>query len=545
MEISGPELTRPSAFSPLRSRIFLAIWLAAMASNIGTLIQSVGEKWQMTQLTQSPLLVALIETGTMLPIMVLGLAAGAFADILDRRRLLIATQIFMMIVAGSLATLTFLQYITPPILLAMSLMIGIGSALSMPAFQAIVPELLPQKELGGGVALNSAGYNVSRAIGPAVGGLVVSWFGAGWAFMLNAVSFLAVVFVLWNWKRQAPATDLPSERFLGAMKVGFRYVRHSRPLQVILLRTFSYIWFSGIIFSLLPTLAIHVLGMESKGFGGLMSCIGAGAVSVTFVMPKLRQRFKANQLMGGFTVLTVLAHTIIAFVPHTLTVGFCLFLTGASWLAIFSTLNTAIQLSVPSWVKARAFGGYQMAWGGAMALSAAFWGAVALRFGIPVTFAVSAAGMLLGLVLIGGIRITAFDEEQDLSPHQDAPHPRLAISMDAGPILVQLEFDIKEGQREDFLSAMQGVRSLRLRDGAIRWSLFEDPEASENGHIRFTECFLSSSMGEHLRQHHRNTKADREILAKVFRLDPSGRPRSRHLVAVGREEPSLLQRFWQ
>jgi MFS family permease len=539
------EPQQATAFSPLKTRIFLAIWIANMTSNVGSMIQSVGEKWQMTQLTPSTLMVALIETGTTLPILALGLAAGAIADIVDRRKWLIATQVFMMAVAALLSLLTFLDLVTPNILLVMAVLIGTGSSLSMPAFQAIVPEILPKRELSGGVALNSAGYNISRIAGPALGGAVVSVMGAGWAFLFNAISFLAVVAVLWKWKRQVSAHDLPSERFLGAMKVGFRYVRHSRPLQVILVRTIGYIWFSGVILSLLPALAIHELKLGSGGFGLLMSSFGAGAVSITFVLPWLRARYSANQLLGGFTVLGAIAQAVIAAVPNTATVAICLFFAGTGWLAIFSGINIAIQVSVPSWVKARAFGAYQMAWGGAIALASAFWGVVAERLGLPAGFALSALGMVLVLLIIGRMRLPAFDEEQDISPHTDTPHSDTTIPLDAGPILVQLEYRIPKENEAPFREAMQEVRKLRLRDGAMRWALFQEPIETSEDVLRFVECYLSSSMGEHLRQHHRNTNADREILAKAFRLDPSGRPMARHLVAAGDEEPSLLQRLWQ
>lgn len=543
MDVS--QAPRPSALSPLKSKIFFAIWIAAMASNIGSLVQSVGEKWQMTQLTPSALLVALIETGTMLPVLLLGLAAGAIADIVDRRKWLIRTQVFMMAVAATLAALTFLKMITPGTLILMAILIGIGSSLSMPAFQAIVPELLPKEDLSAGVSLNSAGYNVSRAIGPALGGGIVSLVGAGWAFLLNAASFLAVVVVLWKWKRPMPAqSSLPSERFLGAMKVGFRYVRHSHHFQIILLKTVGYIWFSGVIFSLLPALAIHELQLGSSGFGLLMSCIGTGAVCTTFVLPTLRARYSADQLITGFTVLAVLAQGAIAFHPPALVVALCLFFAGSSWLAIFSTLNTAIQISVPSWVKARAFGAYQMAWGGAVALAAAFWGGVAERWGLAAGFALSALGMFVTLFFVARVRITAFDENQDLSPHEEAPHSETRIPLDAGPVMVQMEFRIAEGDRDAFLDAMQAVRRLRLRDGAMRWGLFEEPDASSSGHCRFLECYLSSSMGEHLRQHHRNTHADRETLARAFRLNADGKPQARHLTAADEETPSLIQRFW-
>jgi MFS family permease len=234
---------------------------------------------------------------------------------------------------------------------------------------------------------------------------------------------------------------------------------------------------------------------------------------------------------------------VMAFVPSPPTVAFCLLLSGMSWLSILSTINTAIQLSVPGWVKARAFGSYHMVWGGSMALGAAFWGAVAQRLGLRMAFALSAAGMLVTLLAVGRLRITAFDEELDLSPHRDAPHPPSRLPMDAGPILVQLEYRIPETKRNAFLEAIREVRGLRLRDGAMRWSLFEEPERGEDGSIRFMESFLSASMGEHLRQHHRATMADREVLARAFRLDITSRPVARHLVAVGDQDAGFLQRI--
>ena len=536
---------RTGLLDPLRSRIFMMVWIANMASNVGTQIQSVGEKWQMAHLTASPLLVALIETGTTLPVLLLGLSAGAVADILDRRRLLITTQVFMLACAAALSGLTFLHHITPSVLLAMSFLIGIGSALSMPAFQAIVPELLDRKHLAGGVALNSAGFNVSRAVGPAVGGLVVGLMGAGWAFALNAVSFLAVVAVLLAWERRPPSSTLPGERFLGALKVGFRYARHSRPFQIILLRALGYSWFAGVIFSLLPALAIHDLRLSSEAFGGLMGCIGAGAVAAVFFLGPLRNRFNTNQILGGFSLLAALAQAVIAYVPHTPTVAVCLVFSGMSWLGILSTVNTAIQLSVPPWVKARAFGTYHTVWGGAMALGAAFWGVVAVHIGLRAAMGLSAAGMLAALAFLGRLHITAFDEVLDLSPHRDKPHDPTAIPPEAGPILVQMDYLVPLENREPFLAAMEPVRSLRLRDGAMRWALFEEPDRPADGTVRFLETYLSSTMGEHLRQHHRATAQDRAVLASAYAHAQDGRPTTRHLVVVEDHDSSLLQRIWQ
>lgn len=537
-----PEGLTHSPWEPLRNKIFLAIWIAATASNIGTWIQIIGEKWQMAELTKSPLLISLIETGSTLPMLALAMAAGAIADILDRRKLLIAAQAYMMLVAGALAGLTFTHHISPAVLLVMSLLLGIGAAVNAPTWSAIIPEILPRKQIPAGVTLNSASYNMSRAAGPALGGFVVGWLGPGWAFALNAVSFLGTVMVLRSWKRKATPTDLPAERFTAAMKVGVRYVRNSRPLQVILLRALGFVWFAGIIFSLTPVLAIHELSMGSSAFGLLMGCIGAGALLATVFFAPLRARFSTNQLMAGSTLVFASALLTIALFPRPVPVGIALFFCGMGWNSTLSTLNTGIQLSVPPWVKARAFGTYITTWGGAMALGAAFWGAVAQHVGLVKTFGLAAVGMALVLLLIGRLHIEALDHQVDMSPHRSEPHPSAPIRPEAGPILVSLEYCIPLDKAAAFREAMREVRRIRIRDGAVRWSLFHEPPSVDGTQI-FLESYFSSSWGEHLRQHHRATVEDRAYLAAAYRMAPNGRPKVRHLVAIVDEQSSLLDYF--
>lgn len=533
------------AWEPLKHRAFAILVTANLASNIGTWIQNVGEKWQMAELTRSPLLISLIETGTTLPILFLALSAGALADIIDRRKLLLAAQSYMLCVAAALSALTFAHLITPTVLIAMSLLLGVGAALTQPAWQAIVPELLPRDQIASGVAINSAGFNVSRAVGPAVGGVIVGLMGPAWAFALNALSFLAVVGALWRWKRAVPTQDLPGERFMGAVKVGLRYVRHSRPLQIILARAVAFVFFTGIVFSLLPSLAIHQLGTRSQGFGFLLGCVGAGAVAATTFLPRLRTRISTNRLLLAFHLLAAAGIALLGFATRPWIAGAALFACGMSWLSVLSTVNTAIQLSVPSWVKARAFGCYTMAWGGSLALGSAFWGAVAMRFGIRAAFLASGAALLLATVFVHRLQIEALDHEPDMSPHRAAPHPDAGIDPEAGPILIQLEYRIPAPRREAFRAAMREVRSIRKRDGAIRWSLFEEPLLGEKGLIAFQESFVSSSWGEHLRQHHRATMEDREVFATAYRMDPEGRPRIRHLVAAWEEREGLIDRIWE
>ncbi len=537
-----PQGLTQSPWTPLRNRIFLAIWLAATASNVGTWIQTIGEKWQMAEMTKSPLLISLIETGSMLPMLALAMAAGAIADILDRRKLLIAAQAYMMVVAGTLAVLTFTHHISPGILLLMSLFMGIGAALNAPTWSAIIPEILPPEQIPAGVTLNSASFNISRAVGPAMGGLVVGWLGPGWSFALNAASFLGTVIVLRNWKRDIPPTDLPAERFTAAMKVGVRYLRNSRPLQIILLRALGFVWFAGIIFSLTPSLAFHQLSLGSSAFGLLMGCIGGGALVATVFFAPMRARFSTNQLLGGSTLIFAAALFSIGLFPRPVPVGVALFFCGMGWNSTLSTMNTGIQLSVPPWVKARAFGTYITTWGGAMALGAAFWGAVAQHLGVQKTFGIAAIGMVLLLVIIGRLGIDALEHQVDLSPHHADPHPSSPIHPEAGPILISLEYQIPVAKAAAFREAMREVRRIRIRDGAVRWSLFNEPPA--DGIQIFLESYFSSSWGEHLRQHHRATVEDRTHLAAAYRMDPRGRPKVRHLVATVDGQPSLLDYFF-
>lgn len=532
-----------SPFAPLRSRLFLAIWMAAMASNVGTWIQSVGEKWLMGEITRSPLLMSLIETGSTLPMLALSMAGGAIADIVDRRRLLLATQAWMLMAAAAMAILSALHMVTPGVLIGMSLLLGVGAALNAPAWQASVPDLVSKDQIASGVALNSAGFNVSRAVGPALGGLVVGWLGATWAFALNAVSFVGVLVVLKGWKRQPVTTDLPAERFIAAMKVGLRYTWHSKALQVILLRGGGFVFFGGPVFSLLPTLAIHRLHLGSTAFGLLLGCTGAGAVGATLILSALRQKLSPNALMAAAITTFSAGLLVLAFVVQVIPVGLALLVCGAGWLSVLSTCNTGVQLSVPSWVRARGLGVYITVWGGAMAGGAAFWGWVGEHWGIHTAFAGAGLGMLAFLAATARLKIQALHESLDLSPHHLQPHSPQPIHPGEGPILTVLEYRVLAERKAEFQEAMREVRRIRIRDGAVRWSLFQDVVPPDPGQLRFVESFLSSSWGEHLRQHHRATVEDRAFFRKAYGLGVEPRPRIRHLAAAWEEQPSFLDRI--
>jgi len=514
-----------------------------MASNVGTWVQNVGEKWLMAEITRSPLLLSLIETGSTLPMLILSMPGGAIADIVDRRRMLLLTQGWMLLAATAMAILSALHLVTPGLLISMSLLLGVGAALNAPAWQASVPDLVPKDQIAAGVALNSAGFNVSRAVGPALGGLIVGWLGPTWAFALNAMSFVGVLVVLKGWKRPTVTTDLPAERFTAAMKVGLRYTRHRKALQVILLRGGGFVFFGGPIFSLLPSLAIHHLHLGSSAFGLLLGCTGVGAVTATFVLPSLRNQLSPNHLLALATGIFAGGLLLLAQATRVLPVALILLVCGGSWLTVLSTCNTGVQLSVPSWVRARALGVYITVWGGAMAGGAAFWGWVGEHRGIHMAFAAAGMGMLVLLATTARLKIQALHEPMDLSPHHLKPHAQLPVHPDEGPILTVLEYLVPEGRKADFQRAMREVRRIRIRDGAVRWSLFYDLAAPEPGQVRFVESFLSSSWGEHLRQHHRATVEDRAVLQAAYALGAEPKPRIRHLVGAWADQGSILDRI--
>lgn len=533
---------RDGALDPFRTPLYTALWSASLVSNFGTWVQNVAEKWQMASMTRSPLLIALIEAATTLPLLFLSIAGGAVADIVDRRRLLLVTQTYMALVAAALAVLTFSGMISPAVLIVMALLLGAGMAINAPAWQAILPEVLPRHDVPAGVALNSAQFNISRAIGPALGGALVGAVGAGYAFAINAASFVGTIVVVASWRRASTRGDLPAERFWSAMRLGLRYVRYRRPLKIILLKAGGFAFCGGTIFSLLPSLAIHELELSSTGFGLMLGTIGAGAVSAALVLPRVGRVLTRNATINLFTLVTSLALLGLKWAHGAVPGAALLFVCGFGWLSVLSTLSTGVQLSVPSWVKARAFGVYTTAWGGALAAGSIFWGSVAQHVSVRATYAIAGAALLVALSFTRWLHVQPLDDVPDMDPHRPEPHPPERFALDDGPILTILEYRVPVARAAAFREAMREVRRVRVRDGASRWSLFEEPLRDGEDEIRFVESFFNDTWGEHLRLHRRATVEDREIFFTAYRMNLEKSPRVRHLLASG-PRPTLLDGF--
>jgi MFS family permease len=462
----------------------------------------------MTSLSPSPLLVALIQTASSLPILLLALPAGALADIVDRRRLLILSQALMLAAAGALSWLTILHLTTPILLLVLTFGLGLGSALNAPAWQAMIPELVPREDLTAAIALGGINYNAARAIGPALGGIVVAWVGAGATFALNAASFLAVIAVLYKWERVPHPGLLPAERMLGAMRAGLRYVRHAPALRATLVRTAAFTFGGSAVWAVLPLVARFELGLQASGYGLLLACFGTGAILGGASLPRLAQSLSRNSMTGVSSA--VFAASILALSATHGVVMACVVMAigGAAWTMTMSTLNVAAQLSVPAWVQGRALSCYQIILQGAMAAGSALWGFVASAMGVRASLLFSSIAIVVGLLTMMRFRLLGDRElALDPAPHRNPPKMSGEINPDSGPVLVTVEYLIEPRRAADFALAMQPLRLVRLRDGAIFWGLFFDTARP----ARFVEYFVVESWLEHLRQHERGVLADLEV----------------------------------
>lgn len=505
--------------SPLHRPIFRRLWLASLVSNVGGWMQDTAGAWLMTSLTTSPLLIALMQTAASLPAVGLAYPAGAAADIFDRRRLLIFWQSWMLASVAILSALTFAGIVSPATLLALTFLLNIGSALNNPAWQAVVPELVPRPELPDAIAINSAGFNLARAAGPALGGLAVAAFatavrGAGVVFSLNAASFAAVIAVLIAWHRTPPfKSALPSERIRGSMRSGARYLRHSPPLQAVFLRAFVFTTFASAIWALLAVVARQDLHKGAMGYGLLNGCLGAGAVLGAVCLPKLRRMISADAITSISSLIFVCSLGALGLSQSTLLLVFFLLAAGFAWTSTTSTFNVAVQLSVPSWVQARALGAYQTVFWGGMAFGSSLWGFIAEHSSTTRSLLVASVGLLLTLPLVLRFHLLR-GTPPDLSPYQlNRPGPQVAIepNPEDGPVLVSVEYRIRDADYAPFTNAIHQLRAVRMRDGAIRWGVFRDTAAPD----RIVETFVVESWLEFLRERERMTKSDREILDRA------------------------------
>jgi MFS family permease len=478
-------------------------------------MQDTAGTWLMTSLTTSPLLIALMQTAAGLPVLLLGYPAGATADILDRRRLLIFWQVWMLATVAVLSVLTFAGIISPWTLLALTFLLNIGAAMNNPAWQAIVPELVPRSELPNAVAVNSAGYNLARAVGPALGGLMVAAFatvmiGAGSVFLVNSISFVAVIMVLFHWRRKPLyKSALPAERLSGALLSGLRYLRYTPELRATFVRTFTFAAFASSVWALLAVVARQDLRQGAMAYGILNGCLGAGAVVGASLLPRVRQRLSPDMIVVCSSVVFGGTLTVLALERNVAFIVVALLAAGFAWTSTTSTLNVTVQLTSPPWVQARALGTYQMIFWGGVASGSAFWGFLAEHISTPAALLAACFSALASIPLVRRFHLLE-ETPPDLSPYRlNRAAPQLVIEPhpEDGPVMVTIEFQICPEDYDAFTSAIHKVRDMRLRNGAIRWGVFQDARQPD----RFVETFVVDSWINFLRQRERFSAPDRAL----------------------------------
>jgi MFS family permease/quinol monooxygenase YgiN len=511
--------------------VFRWLWIASLAANVGQWMRDVGAGWLMKDLSDSSrFMVALMQAATTLPLFLLSIPAGALADVLDRRRLILTCQMVSVVLAAGLALLAYFGQASPWSLLAATLGLGVCAALSNPAWQTVMTDLVPREQLPAAASLNSVSLNLSRAIGPTIGGVIVALAGPWATFALSALALVGVCVVLASRKPRLPNRTVRAERFLGAMKAGVRYVRFSAPMRAVLVRTLSFVPAAGAIWALMPVVAGDHLGLDSRGYGLMLGALGAGAVAAGFALPGLRLRLGPNRLLALGTLVYAAGVATIALAPIGW-LGVAMMLpVGAGWITLVTSLNVAAQSGAPAWVRGRALACYLSAFFGCWALGSIAWGLVAQRFSLGETLLASVALLVLGLVTLARWRLRLVDaDDLDRSDHWEDPRPAQDIAPDDGPVVITIRYRIRPEDAQAFQAAMAPVATTRYRDGAISWMLSRDTEEPE----RWLEVFIVESWEEHLRQHQRVTQADRRVqqAARAFHQGP-GKPEVWHLIAA-------------
>src|SRR5271154_584348 len=527
---SAPANKPPSFAAPFRHAAFTVLWLATVVSNVGGWMYSAASGWLMTSLDPDPLIVALVQAVSTLPICLLAIPAGALADIFDKRKFLIVVEIVATVVSAIYAVIVGLGLATPANLLVSTFLIGAAGALTVPAWQAVVPQLVPRSDLAPAIAANSVGVNISRALGPALGGVAISAYGIVAPFWINAISNLAIVGSLLWWRPpKKTGTLLPAERFGHAILSGLRYARYNRHLRATLVRATGFFLFASAYWALLPLVARQQIAGGPGLYGVLLGVIGAGAVGGAFFLPWLKIKLGPDGLTAFGARGQAAAMLLYGLPREPVTALIASVIAGASWIATLAMLTVSAQVALPDWVRGRGLALYTTVFFGCLTLGSAAWGEVAVWVGLPAAHFFAAAGAVVAIPLTWPWKLQT-GAGVDLSPsmHWPAPITAQSIASDRGPVLVTVEYQIRPQDREAFLEAIAKFEHGRRRDGAYAWGVFED--AAEPG--RMVETFLVVSWMEHLRQHERVTNADRIVQEAVGRFHMHGDPKVTQFIAA-------------
>jgi MFS family permease len=517
-----------SALAPLRRGGFRAVWSALAGSQLVIWMNTVGAVTVIAAVSDSDTLIALVQTANSLPAVLLALLTGTVADIVDRRRLALGAQLLMLTALGALAVLTLTDAVTAAAALGLTFALGAGMATTFVIYQALTPDFVPRAELPAAVALNGVAINLARAVGPALAGLLIAILSAGALFAIEA-ALMALVIALVLVLRTPGRKRGSRERLAPAMRAGLRFVRFSWPVRTVLVRGGLFSVCASALWALLPVVALERLDVGSRGFGLLMGCVGAGAITGATLLPRLRRRVSLDRLVVGASLGVAAGLVALAYVPSAALLAPAVFLTGACWLTVLSSLNTAAQRVAPGWVRARTLATFQLVLQGGLALGSLALGLLTGAAGVRTALLIASGGLATGVL---GVRRwpLAHSELADLSPAGtwSDPAAQLEPVPSDGPVLVTVEYRIDPSDADEFVAAMQELGLVRRRDGAYHWNLYEDLEQPGC----YLETFFVDSWEEHLRQHDRLTVAD---------LDVERRAKSIHR---GPEPPAVRHLLW-
>jgi MFS family permease len=515
----------PPALLPLRHPVYARLWIAYVVTSLGTWLQNTGAGWLMTSLSPNPLTVSLVQAATILPFFLLALPAGAIADIVDRRLFLVGTQVWTMAAAAVLAAMTIAHITTPASLLILTFAIGIGSAMTGPAWGAIVPELVPREDLVQAIALNGIGFNIARALGPALAGFLVVLAGSGFAFALFAVSILAVIGALLTWRRAQSRSALPREHLMSAIRAGMRFVANTPAMRATMVRSFAYALPAAAPWAVLPLVVREQLHLGAGMYGLILGLMGVGGVASGLLLPNFRHHANRSTIVFASSLCSCLGIAVLALARHWVLAALGMAVFGVGWVAAFSTLQAAAQLSAPPWVRARALAIYQISYNGALAFGSFFWGWLGTWIGLSDMLLTAAIGGALGAL---AVRLFGIDQAAAgmptavvSQPPPEAPDAELAAVLPhaRGRLLETMHYRATAAQRGDFLEAMDEVRMVRGRAGALFWQLYEDIAHADG----WMETWAMESWIDHLREATRLSDSDQAALARAsaFQRDPS------------------------
>ncbi len=527
----------PPALIPLRHGVFRSLWIANVVTALGTWTQNTGAGWLMTSLSPAPISVSLVQAATIIPTFLFALPAGALADTVDRRRFLITAQLWTVLAAGTLAALTYAGRIDAAGLIALTFAIGLGTAMYQPAWGATVPEVVPRQDLVQAIALNGIGFNIARALGPALGGILVLFGGASLAFTAFTLSFSVSIATLLLWRRPRTRSTLPREDLIGAMRAGIRFAQHTPAMRAAIVRAVMFFLFASAPWALLPLVVREQLGLGAGSFGLLLGLMGVGGVTSGMLLPTLRTRMGRGTTVFVSSLCSAAGMALVAVSRHWGVAAAGMVLFGLGWVAASSTSQAAAQLVAPPWVRARALAIYQLAFNGALAAGSLLWGGLGGWLGLQVTMGVAA-----GLGALGAIAVRGYGLDHGFTPSGTVVHPpepeapdaelALYLPQSRGRILETMRYRVTAQDQEAFLAAMAEVQHVRGRSGVLVWRLYEDV-AHPDG---WMEVWAVQSWTDHLREVDRLSDADRQALARVAAFHDPDAPLPCRYIAV---EPHL------